>query len=335
MSSFTPSLGEFIEAIPPQHRIGEHFYLGTADAVYQNLPLIDKEEMDYILILGGDHIYRMDYTEMLKFHEEKGADITVGAVQAPILEGHLYGIIHTNTRQEIIRFLEKPEKPPPVPDNPRYCLASMGIYVFKPEALFSILHEDAQDAESQHDFGRNIVPKMTLSKKYKIYAYNFVDKKTKKAIYWRDIGHIKAFYDANMDQVHVVPELDMYDRDWPIRTAPIYAPPPKFILSDYTTGRVGMALNSLVAPGCIISGAKIEGSVVGPFVRVDDFAHVQDSVIFENVAIGKHVKIKNAIVDANINIPDETQIGYNIEEDKKRFFVSPENIVVVSPDATF
>lgn len=323
---FTPALGEYMEAVPPQHRVGEQWYLGTGDAIYQNLYSIEKENPKYVLILAGDHVYKMDYRHMLLFHKQNGADLTVGAVEVKKEEGSNLGILKIDEKNRITDFFEKPANPEPIPTNPDLCLASMGIYVFETEILRQVLEEDAKDNTSSHDFGRDIIPKMV--KKYKVYAFSFIDENRKEAKYWRDVGTLDAYFNANMDLISVNPLLNLYDMTWPIRTSLIQGPPPKFVFAS--DNRMGIALDSMVSLGCIVSGGKMQNSILSPFVRINSYSQVTESILFENVTVGRYAKIRRTIIDKDVTIPEGMEIGYDIEEDSKKFTVSDGGIVVIS-----
>jgi glucose-1-phosphate adenylyltransferase len=325
---FNPAVGEYLETLPPQYHAGDS-YLGTADAVYQNLFAVREDEPEAILILAGDHIYKMDYRHILKFHTEKGADATVAAVEVRRSEAAgQFGVLQVDEQSRIIGFEEKPHDPKPLPNNPELCLGSMGIYVFKPSVLYKLLEDDARDPKSSHDFGKNIIPKMVGA--HPIFAFSFIDENKKEAKYWRDVGTIEAYYAANLDLVQVTPELNLYDNEWLIRTMPITAPPPKFVFAQAEPGRVGVALDSMVSPGCIVSGGRVERSVLSPFCRINSYSLVTDSILFENVSVGRHSKLHRTIVDKDVVIPEGMQIGYFPEEDKKRFTVTETGIVVIS-----
>lgn len=328
------SLGEYIEPISPQQRVSDRWYLGTADAVHQNLYSIEKENPEYVLILAGDHVYKMDYNYILRAHRDSNADITVSAIEVPRDTANLYGIMQIDDANNIISFAEKPAsaEAKTVPNNPNSCLASMGIYVFKTEVLYKLLNEDETDKNSSHDFGRDIIPK-SLGK-YKTLAFNFVDENKKQAKYWRDVGTIDAYFQANMDLVSVNPLLNLYDSDWPIHTAIPPLPPPKFVFAGgEDPNRIGTALDSMISPGCIVSGGQVSNSILSPNVRLNSFSKVSNSILFENVQVGRYAKIRNAIIDKDAVIPEKAEIGYNIEDDKKRFTVSPGGIVVISKGA--
>lgn len=328
---FLPSRDEYIEAIPPQYAEKETWYLGTADAVRQNLFLVDLNKCKHVLILAGDHIYKMDYRNMLEYHLQKDADMTVGAVEVPIEEGHKFGIMKVNKDNKVVNFQEKPKTPAFLPDNPKLAFASMGIYAFKPQVLCQVLEQDSSNKSSTHDFGRDIIQPM-LSR-YQVYAFSFVDQNKKEAKYWRDIGTLDAYYNANMDLISVSPLLNLYDVNWPIRSCSIQAPPPKFVHND--PNRIGCAINSIVSPGCIISGSRVSESILGQSVRINSYSSIENSIICNDVLISRNVKIKNAIIDESIEVPSGQAIGYNLEEDRKKFPITENGIVVVTQGAKF
>ncbi len=328
-----PELGEFILTIPPQQRIDERWYEGTADAVYQNIYFIEKEAPPYLLILSGDHIYKMDYSEMLSFHLEKGALGTVAAIEVDKGASSSFGIMEVDGDWRITGFEEKPRDPKTLPGSDKQCLASMGVYLFNTEAIIEELKTDAAKS-SAHDFGKDIIPDML--KTGRLFAFNFRDKNKKEAKYWRDVGTIDAYWEANMDIISVDPLLNLYDSEWPIRTYQCQNPPAKFVFAqEYKGGRLGTALDSIVCDGCILSGGRVQNSVLSPNVRVNSWASVKDSVLMENVEIGRYAKIKQAIIDKDVYIPQDTMIGYNREEDRKRFDVSPKGIVVIPKGTDF
>lgn len=333
------ALGEYVESIPPQQRVKDTWYLGTADSVYQNLYSIEKENPAYVIILAGDHVYKMDYSQMLSYHIEKQADVTVGAVEMPVELASHYGIIGIDENQRIIKFQEKPtEKPFTVPGNASHCLASMGIYIFSTPVLYESLDRDTNNQSSTHDFGRDVIPSLIGDYpphlgggKKKVYAYPFIDEYTKEPKYWRDVGTIDSYYRANMDLVAITPVFNLYDTIWPIRTYQVQTPPPKFVFSEETPGgRMGVALDSMVCHGCIISGGRVQHSIISPNVRVNSYSHVDQSILFEGVEVGRYAKIKRAIIDKEVKIPSGMEIGYNLEEDRKKFTVSEDGIVVIS-----
>jgi len=320
---FNNELNEYIEQIPPQQRISDQWYQGTADAVYQNIYTLETEHPEAVLILSGDHIYKMDYRNMIRFHQEKRADITIASMDVPLEEGKRFGIIQTNEDNRIVGFHEKPSAPIPSPNNPEVTFASMGIYLFNTKTLVKAIIGDAKQ-NTNHDFGKNIIPEMIHSKR--VYAYPFGDENN----YWRDIGTLDAYWESNMDLVQASPEFNLYDKDWPIRTHKKQYPPAKTIFNkDLPDERTDMILNSIVSGGCIISGAKVEGCVLSPDVRVDSHSEIYDSVIMESVRVGRNVKIRKAIIDKYVNIPDNMNIGYDREEDSKHFTVTDSGIVVV------
>ena len=336
---FDSELGEYIDVIPAQHRVGEHWYLGTADAVYQNIYCIDQERSEQVLILAGDHVYKMNYAEMLAFHKERGADATVSVIEME-REGATkgFGIVEVDGRGRIVGFQEKPREPKTIPGDPSRCYVSMGIYLFNRQVLEAALIEDAKRADSTHDFGRDVVPR--IQKDFRVYAYNFSaengsasggkDENKKEAKYWRDIGTLDAYYEANMDLVQVTPLFNFYDRSWPIRTYHEQWPPAKTVFADEATGRLGTVLDSLVCNGCIISGGKLQRCILSPNVRINSFSEVQDAILMEGVEVGRYAKIRRAIIDKDVVIPRYAQIGYDLEEDRRRFHVTEGGVVVVA-----
>lgn len=322
-------LGEYIDAIPAQQRISESWYLGTADSIYQNLYLVNEEKPDDVVILAGDHIYKMNYAKMIDFHRQKKADLTVAVVETQIRQAARLGILEVDRRLQVRGFQEKPATPKTIPGNPEGIYASMGIYVFKRETLMEELEEDARVKESAHDFGKNIIPQM-VSKQKKIFAYNFKDLRSNKPKYWRDVGDVDAFYEANMDLVKVTPDFNLYDKNWPIRTYQKQFPPAKTVWGgEENKARVGQPINSLVANGCIISGGLVKYSILFPAVRINSFSEVYDSIIMEGTDVGRYAKIKKAIIDKDVKISRGAQIGYDLAQDRKRFTVTDTGIVVV------
>ena len=321
--------GEFVDVIPAQQQVGQHWYRGTADSVYQNLEYVRAHGPRHVLVLAGDHIYKMDYGPMIAYHVEKGADITVGVVEVPVPEARSFGVLSVTEWNRVTKFTEKPQQPEPMPGNSEVALASMGIYVFNGDLLERLLVEAAADPNSAHDFGKNIIPKAIDGKQ--VFAYPFRNVRTKAQNYWRDVGTVDAFYEANIELVHVSPELNVYDEEWPIWTYQVQQPPAKFVLSD--ADRTGMAINSLVAGGCIISGAVVRESLLFSQVRVDEHSVVERSVIMPGVRIGRNCVIRNAIIDEQCEIPDGMQVGVDAARDRERFDVTPRGIVLVTPDA--
>jgi glucose-1-phosphate adenylyltransferase len=320
--------GEFIDVIPAQQQVGKHWYRGTADCVYQNLDYVRQHHPQHVLVLAGDHIYKMDYGPMIAYHVEKGADITVGVVEVPVPDAREFGVLSVTEWNRVTKFAEKPANPEPMPGNPDVALASMGIYIFNASLIEQLLIEDAADETSAHDFGKNIIPKSI--EKLQVFAYPFRNVRTRAQNYWRDVGTVDAFYEANLELVHVSPELNVYDEEWPIWTYQVQQPPAKFVLDD--VGRCGMAVNSLVAGGSIISGAVVRNSLLFSAVRVDERSEVERSVIMPAVHIGRNCIIRNAIIDEHCDIPDGTQIGVDIARDRERFDVTPRGVVLVTPE---
>lgn len=320
--------GEFVEVIPAQQQIGDMWYRGTADAVYQNLDVILSHRPKHVLVLAGDHIYKMDYGPMIAYHVEKGADITVGVVELPARESKSFGVLTATEWNRVTKFAEKPAQPDTLPGRPDSILASMGIYVFNTRLLEKLLTEDAAESNSSHDFGKNIIPQAIGNRQ--VFAYPFQDVKTRAQSYWRDVGTVDAYYEANLELVHVKPELNIYDKEWPIWTYQIQQPPAKFILDE--AGRRGMAVNSMVSGGCIISGAYVGQSLLFSDVRIDERSTIDRSVILPHVEIGKNCSITRAILDEGCVIPDGTQIGVNREADAQRFYVTEQGVVLVTAD---
>jgi glucose-1-phosphate adenylyltransferase len=317
-------LGEFIEILSPQKRVGEHWYLGTADAVYQNLYSILRENPRHLIVLSGDHVYKMDYAKMLRFHRERGASATIAAIEVPTEEADRFGVLQVDGEERLTGFLEKPKDLPPG----EQVLASLGIYIFDIDVLVPALEADAR-RNSTHDFGKDIIP--ALISQVPLYAYRFYDENKKAAKYWRDIGTIEAYYDANMDLCHVNPEFNLYDPEWPLRTYQVQAPPAKFVFADEGR-RCGQALDSIISAGCIISGSRITGSVLCPNVRVHSFCDIDQSIVMPGVRIGRHARIRRAIIDRDVFVPRGALIGYNEEEDRRRHTVSDSGIVVVTTE---
>ncbi len=330
---FNQEVGEFIASISPQQRIGEDWYKGTADAVHQNFFLVDNEQPPYVLVLGGDHIYKMNYKEMFQFLLETGADAVVGAIEAPVEEARRFGVLGVNEEGRILRFDEKPAHPTPLPNDPTQAFVSMGIYLFRTEILREQLSRDAQQKTS-HDFGRDIVPGMIDQSQ--VYAFNFRDENKKAVKYWRDIGTLDAYWEANLDLVSVDPLFNLYDPLWPIRTYQGQFPPAKFVFAqDFDGGRMGVALDSIVCGGCIISGGRIQNSVLSPNVLIQDYADVRDSILMENVVVGERARIRRAIIDKDVVIPPKTEIGYDKDADRQRFTLTESGLVAVAKGTKF
>ncbi|MCW9024099.1 MAG: glucose-1-phosphate adenylyltransferase [Gammaproteobacteria bacterium] len=319
--------GEFVELLPAQQRIATSWYAGTADAIYQNLDIIRSHNPEYILILAGDHIYKMDYGEMLAYHVENQADMTVGCIEVPIEQAKAFGVMGVEEDGRIKNFAEKPSDPALMPGRTDASLCSMGIYVFNKDFLFEQLIKDADMPQSSHDFGMDIIP--AVIERYRAYAYPFQDPETNEQAYWRDVGTVDAFWEANMELIGVTPELNLYDNSWPIWTYQEQLPPAKFVFDD--DDRRGMAVDSMVSGGCIISGAKIHHSLLFSNVSIHSYSSIKDTVVLPDVIVGENCKIKKAILDKGCLVPDGTVIGKNLEEDAKRFYVSPNGVVLVTP----
>jgi len=322
---------EFVEIWPAQKRVAEDWYKGTADAVYQNLDIIRNIGAEYVLILAGDHIYKMDYGQMLACHVKNKADMTVACINVPIEDAKGFGVIGVDESDRVIDFKEKPKDPNPLPDNPNQAFASMGIYVFNAAFLYEQLIRDADDSKSEHDFGKNIIPQMI--NKYRVFAHRFTDScidRDNQNYYWRDVGTIDAYWEANLEMTKVIPELNLYDADWPIWTYQEQLPPAKFVFNN--DQRRGMATDSLISGGCIISGASITQSVIFSNVHVHSYSMIQDSVIMPNVEISRHVKLNRVVVDTDARIPEGVEIGFDVELDRKRFYVSEKGITLVTAE---
>ena len=322
-------VGEFIEVLPPMKRVSDQWYQGTADAVYQNIYSIGSEQPKYVLILGGDHIYKMDYGKMLKQHQDSGADVTLATIQIDPEETYQFGVVDVGNDGRINGFEEKPKITRlRSPLNPAKVGGSMGVYLFNADVLIPVLLKDAESPNSSHDFGKDILPKMVDD--YRVYAYDFVDENKKEARYWRDVGTLDAYYEANMDIVSVSPIFNLYDENWPIRTHQRQYPPAKFVFAE--EGRTGTALDSIVSNGCIISGGRVQNSVLSPDVRVNSYSEVDDSILFSHVSVGRRCRIRKAILDRDVHVPEGTTIGYDAEADRQRYFVTESGITVVTRD---
>ncbi len=323
-------LREYVEVLPPQQRIDEHWYKGTADAIYQNIYTIEKADPKYVLILAGDHIYKMDYGEMIRAHLQRGADLTVGCIPVPLRDAGHFGVMQVDDNDRIVGFQEKPRDATPMPDDSNHVLGSMGIYMFTARLMYELLCQDATRPDSDHDFGRNIIPSMIQT--HRVFAFRFRDKNRKATPYWRDVGTLDAYFQANMDLIDIDPVLNLYDWEWPIRTYQPQLPPPKFVFRDQGVGehvRRGEALDSMVCQGCIISGGHVARSILSPNVRVNSYTLVEDSIVFASVEIGRHCRIRKAIIDKEVKIPPNTPVGYDLEHDRQRGFTVTEQGVVV------
>ncbi|MCK9237215.1 MAG: glucose-1-phosphate adenylyltransferase [Thiopseudomonas sp.] len=319
--------GEFVELLPAQQRVDKEWYRGTADALYQNLDILRRHKPEYVLVLGGDHIYSMDYSRMLKEHVTSGADVTIGCIEVPREEATGFGVMSVDEDFKVTKFTEKPVDPEAMPGKPNKALASMGIYVFSTEFLFQKLIKDHDDKESSHDFGKDIIPSI-IDENY-VLAYPFVNERGEPD-YWRDVGTLESYWQASMDLCSITPELNLYDRDWPIWTYQAQQPPAKFAFDD--DSRRGKAIDSLVSAGCIISGASIKRSVISSGCVIHSYASVTNSVLLPKVEVGRHCRIQNAIIDKGAKIPNGTIIGEDRVEDAKRFLVDENGLVLVTPE---
>lgn len=333
----SPFLNQYVDLCPAQMRTGSNWYRGTADAIYQNVFHITDEDPDYVCIFGGDHIYKMDVSQMLDFHKENNADLTISAIPIPIEEASEFGIMEVDENWRLTNFVEKPKtKPKSIPGQPDMFLASMGNYIFGKDVLLKALDEDENIENSSHDFGKNVIP-MLLEQGKNIFVYNFATNEFSGITdaergYWRDVGSIDAYWQANMDLLDSNPELNLYSKDWPLRTFNYNYPPAKFVWQE--GDRVGMATNSMVSEGCVVSGGSISKCVLSPKVRINSYSQVYESILMENVDVGRYSRIKKAIIDKNVKIPPNTRIGYNREEDIRRgFHVSPDGVTVVPKGA--
>ena len=329
----SPMLDNFIETIPAQQRTGKSWFRGSADAVFQTQHVITDEAPDQVVIFGADHVFKMDVRQMLTHHHAMRAHLTVAAIPVPREEARAFGVIEADPEGRIVAFHEKPEDPPPMPGRPDMALASMGNYIFETQALLDELAHDAARDGSSHDFGKDVVPAAVTGGR-RVYVYDFQSNRVagegeRERGYWRDIGTVQAYWEAQMDLVAIHPLFNLYNQRWPLRTGQSHDPPAKFVFRDEASARVGSATDSLVSDGCIISGGRIHRSVLSPRVRVNSFSEVEESIIFENVQIGRHARIRRAIIDKDVEIPSNASIGYDLEEDQRRFYVSPEGIVVI------
>ena len=332
-SIYNPGIGEYITAVPPQMRTGESWYVGTADAVYQNLYLLERSNADRVIILSGDHIYRMDYAAMIKFHCDNFADATIACMKVPVREASEFGVIGVNEDNKIVEFLEKPAEPPTVPGDPNHSLASMGIYIFSRTLLCRLLREDHNNPNSSKDFGKDILPKLIHT--HEVYGYDFADEggRVRGEPYWRDVGTIDSFFEAHKDMLKANPPLDLYQRDWSIRTTEKQAPPARTL--DSVDGTKSEIENAMMGSGVIVSGGVVKNSVLSRNVRVGQNASVHDGVLFDHVRIGAGAKVRNCIIDKHVRVPAGERIGYDLESDRERFTVSPGGIVVVPKSFRF
>jgi len=320
--------GEFVELLPAQQRIQSSWYAGTADAIYQNLDIIRIHNPEYVLILAGDHIYKMDYGPMIAQHVENGADMTVGCLEVDLQAARAFGVMTTAEDGRVLEFHEKPESPSPMPGSDDTALASMGIYVFNTRFLFEQLIKDADNIQSSHDFGHDIIP--AIISRYRVFIYPFRDERSDQQAYWRDVGTVDAFWAANLELIGVTPELNLYDEQWPIWTYQEQMPPAKFIFDDKE--RRGMAVDSMVSGGCLISGATVRHSLLFSNVKVNSYSGLQDAVVLPDANIARHCRIHNAVIDKGCRIPSKTVIGEDPVQDAERFHVTPGGVVLVTPE---
>jgi glucose-1-phosphate adenylyltransferase len=322
---------EFIELLPAQQRIETEWYKGTADAVFQNMDILRTYDPEYILVLAGDHIYKMDYGEMLACHVKHKADMTVACMEVPLEEAKSFGVMAVDDNERIVEFVEKPDNPPPMPGRPERALASMGIYVFNAKFLYEQLIRDADDPHSEHDFGKNLIPYMVP--RYRVVAHRFADSCVNSAgdePYWRDVGTVEAFWEANLDLARVTPELNLYDKSWPIWTYQEQLPPAKFVFDS--DDRRGQAIDSMVSGGCVISGATVRRSVLFSNVKVNSYAYLEDAVVLPDVLIGRNARLKKVVIDKGCIIPEGLEIGYDLVSDAKAFHVTPNGVTLVTPE---
>jgi glucose-1-phosphate adenylyltransferase len=328
---FSAELDEWVFTVPPQLRVGQRWYEGTADAVFQNIYLLEQQRPKRVLILSGDHIYKMNFRRLIAYHKKKGGPATVCAHEVPSKEASGFGVLSVDEQNRIRSFVEKPSNPPEVPGKPGVSLANMGVYLFETDALVEALRRDSEDDKSRHDFGHNILPALTASAP--VYAFPFVDENRKAQAYWRDVGTIDAYYEASMDLVAVDPVFNLYDQQWPLRTYSRQLAPAKTVFAqERPGGRLGIALDSLLCGGVIVSGGRVERSILSPDVRVNSFARVDDSILMDFVDVGRHARVRRAIVDKGVRIPPHCKIGYDPEDDRRRFFVTDSGICVVNRD---
>jgi glucose-1-phosphate adenylyltransferase len=331
-SIFNPELGEFIYTVPPQRKLNGDWYLGTANAIYQNMNLFTDKKSQWVLILSGDHIYKMDYLKMLQYHTDMKADLSLACMNVPLDEASRFGVIGIDADCRVQSFIEKPPVPPEDPNKRGYSLVNMGIYIFNESVLKDVLSEMQQKKIKSHDFGQDIIPYMIRSN-YNVFSYTFVDENKKDKPYWKDIGTIESYYDASMDLISVNPEFNMYDNDWPIRTYQHQFPPAKTL--SHEGERIGRTLNSMLCDGTIVSGGLVERSILGANVRVNSYSYLTDSIVMNNCNIGRRAKIRRAIIDKNVKIPEGEEIGFDPVKDKKRFTVTETGIVVIPKNYTF
>lgn len=329
---FNPELGEFIYSVPPQQKTGNEWYQGTADAIYQNLNLMKQRDNTWCVVLGGDHIYKMDYMKMLQYHIEKKADLSISNIIVPKEQASRFGIIEIDEDYNVLSFVEKPADPPEIPGKKGFSFVNMGIYIFNIDVLMEVIKELVDQKVPNLDFGKHVIPHM-VDQKYKVRAFRFEDENSPEKPYWVDVGTLDSYYKASMDLLNVNPEFNLYDSNWPLRTKQQQLPPAKTL--SHEGERVGRAINSLITDGTIISGGLVERSIIGPNVRVNSYTYVTDSIIMDNCNIGRHAKIRRAIIDKNVHVPEHEEIGFDPDIDKKRFTVSETGIVVIPKNYKF
>lgn len=329
---FNPDLGEFIYSIPPQLKTSNNWYLGTANAIHQNMNLIEDESYENLLLLSGDHIYKMDYLKMIQYHKEKDVDLTLSSIEVPSSTANRFGVIDIDDSYRVKSFIEKPKVPPEIPNKPGLSFVNMGIYVFKSSVIKDVFQKMDKEKIPSYDFGKDVIPYM-INNGYKVQAYRFVDENKKAEPYWVDVGTIDSYYAASMDLINVIPHFNLYDFDWPLRTRQLQFPPAKTI--SHEGERVGRAINSLITDGTIISGGLVERSILGYNVRVNSYSYITDSIIYDNCNIGRHARIRRTIIDKNVVVPEGMEIGFDAETDKKRFTVSETGIVVIPKNYKF
>ena len=332
-SIFNPELGEYITPVPAQMNLGENWYKGTADAIFQNLNLLERSQAEYVLILSGDHIYRMDYEAMLRSHQDTKADVTVACMEVAVKDASAFGVVVTKEDRQIVAFEEKPTQPTPIPGNPDKALASMGLYIFSSQLLTKVLMEDNKNHASSNDFGKDILPLLVKDKKVQAYTFGESQGRVSQDRYWRDVGTIDAFYQANMDLLEPIPKLDLYQHNWPVRTYQPQTPPAR--TTPGNSGSEGTFINSILASGVVISGGHVSHSVLFDNIFVNDNASIENSIIFGGVHVGAGARLKNCIIDKNVKIPPGETVGYDAHKDRQRFTLSEKGVVVVPNDYVF
>lgn len=330
-------LGQYVDLVPAQQRLGKEWFRGSADAMWQSLNVITEEEPDLVAVFGGDHMYKMDVRQMLDFHLDCGADVTVAAVPVSPSDATQFGVLAVDDSRRIVSFDEKPKNPREMPMRPGWVLASMGNYIFRTDVLIDALRADWEREDSQHDFGKNIIPSLVGDGGARVFAYDFHQNEIPgqpehERGYWRDVGTVGSYWQANMDLLAVTPTFDLYNARWPIRGAPLNLPPAKFVFADEEHARMGIATDSLVTPGCIVSGGRIDRTILGPSSRINSYAHVEESIIFDGVDVGRHARLRRVIVDKNVEIPPRVEIGFDHDADRRRYHV--EDGIVVIPKET-